>query len=160
MAGTKEFKAAQARIEQPADPGLMLQRLMRLSEGALDQLEAEVVEFQAEKKGLPRGYLENLASAAKLLNDVTLAHARYRKSEKEWADNLSNEEKLEGTRAFLLALHKDQPDLVRKWLSTTALEVNHATNALLGLQKPRSARRPDDQDVFEALDPGDAAWGD
>lgn len=153
----KAERKAQARSESPVDLGLTFQRTMQMTEGSLDMLQMEFVEFQSAKKGIPRGFMENLKALADLLNSLTLAYSRYRKAEDEWAERMSVEEKLESMRGFLLALHKDQPDLARQWASQTALALNHATAATLGVVKT-VARRPSDQETFEALDPGDAAW--
>lgn len=154
----REETKARARINQPVDIGGLIQRTARMAEGTLDLLEVEYVQFQAEKRGVPKKFVSDIEGVSKMLNELTLAHARYRKAEDEWAQAMTPEQKLEATRGFLLALHKDQPDLVRKWLSTTATAVNHATAATIGVVKER-VRQPTDQEVFEANDPGAGAWG-
>ena len=155
---TRAERAVRQRARQPVDLGLLLQRTAQMVEGSLDMLEDEFVDFKAKGKGIPSKFVKDLEGVSKLLNDLTLAHGRYRKAEDEWAEKMTVEERLEAMHGFLLALHKDQPDLVRKWASVLALALNHATAATLGVVKER-ARQPSDLERFEAADPGAEAWG-
>lgn len=158
-----ETVRAQARIEAPVDIGLLLQRTAKMTEGLLDLLQADYVEFQAKKAGVPRGFVENLQGLTKTLNDLTLAHARYRKTEDEWAEKLSPEQKLEQLQGYLLHLYKDRPEFVANWIDRTVKLVNRAgdTTAAHRGRTIKAVRTTDDRLDEPGYSPGYApneAW--
>lgn len=139
MPSAEQTRRAEARIEAPVDIGLLLQRTARMTEGLLDLLQADYVEFQSKKAGVPKGFLDNLQGLTKTLNDLTLAHSRYRKTEAEWSDQLSTEEKLTNLQDFLLSVFKDSPQRIVDWMARTALLLNRAGDTTLAVRRAQVA---------------------
>lgn len=126
MGGRTKENKAMIRSEAPVDMGLLVQDAAQMVRGSLDLLRKEYAEFQAAGKGVPFKFTETLGGVTDALNTLTLAHARYTKTQKEWADKLSPEEKLANLRAFLLDLYTRQPEVVVRWLTETITAVNNA----------------------------------
>lgn len=120
-------RRAAARIGSQADVGAQIQRTISMTEGLLDLLEAEYIEFRGKGwAAVPKGFETRLGNVASLLQDLTLSYARYQKSEEEWQSRLTPEEKLDATADFALKLFKERPDRVTKWLQQLINRINRA----------------------------------
>lgn len=124
------------RLRTPSDPGLILQRTLAVAEGLLELLETDYADFRAKGLGEPKGFTEKLGELAVVLDKVTLSYARFKKAEKEWAENMSTEEKLQSLREWLCALAKDQPDLVNKWFRGTGDRLTKQSGAIGAKSRP------------------------
>lgn len=114
-------------MNSPSDVGVLIRRTISMTEGLLDLLEAEYIEFKGKGwAAVPKGFETKLSQVAGLLQDLTLSYARFRKSEGEWMDSLSPEEKLDATAEFALSLFKDRPDYVTQWVQKLINRINRA----------------------------------
>jgi acyl-CoA reductase-like NAD-dependent aldehyde dehydrogenase len=111
--------------DAPADMGLQLQRLISLHEPVIQTLESKVHEG-ANRGEILQGTVRELMELSKSMNDLSLAYARFRKAEDEWAERLSVEERLEHLHNFLLKLNEDRPDLVNGFIRTFLAVYNNA----------------------------------
>jgi hypothetical protein len=156
----KSKPSAEARLGAPADAGVQVQRLIVLLEQFIDDLEERFAEILRTKDRSGQGDLvDDMGRAAQLAEKLTLAFARFRKSEKEWVDNMSVEEQMDAARQAILKLYKDRPEFVLDWLRKTYEAVNSARETLLAAQgavvipTPRSA-----SESVQTLDPDLDGW--
>jgi hypothetical protein len=159
MGGKSPENKATARVKAPADLGLLIQRATALTEGALDLLEADYVEFQANGRGVPKGFMDQLQSAVESLNSLSLSYQRFRKTEDEWAGRLSTEEKMDQMQAFLMAVYKETPEIVVKWLRSTTTLVNRAGDTVRNdawSARMNRVERPDEE--LPVIEPDPTDW--
>lgn len=122
----------EARLGSTADAGVQVQRLIVLLEQFIDDLEDRFATILRTKdRSEQRELISDIEAAAHLAEKLTLAFARFRKSEKEWADKMSVEEQMEAAQQAILRLYKDRPDFVMHWLRKTAELVNDARDTAL-----------------------------
>jgi hypothetical protein len=158
-------KRAEARVEAPADIGLMIDETASMTRGLLDLLKQDFKEFRVKEGGVPRGFEERLTKVANLLDALTLSKARFMKAEKEWTERMTPEEKLESVITFAVALYVDQPDAVSKWaqrllqaLQAAGDSTKAIANRIDAVPVPRKNMTMDD--VIEAAAAQDDGWAE
>jgi len=158
---SRDEKRAEKRVRTSSDIGLMIERTMSMANGNLDLLENEYVEFQSQGKGEPKNFAKRLTEIANLLDALTLSYARFKKAEKEWANSMSPEQKLEATAEFAVAMYKERPDFVTRWLNALIRSIQGAGDStrLAADEVPRPARKNMTMDdVLDAAEPSDDGW--
>lgn len=139
----------------------MIERTMSMANANLDQLEQEHIEFASQGKGEPKNFAKRLTEIANLLDALTLSYARFKKAEREWANAMSPEEKLEATGEFAVALYKDRPEFVTRWLNGLIRSIRGVGDAtrMAADEVPRPSRQHMTMDdIIDEAAPADDGW--
>lgn len=107
---------------------ITFKRAIQMTEWLLDRYEDDMDGLPTHG-GVPPIMVTNLKEITASLNTLSLGHARWMKANEELYQTLSDEEKMESLRQWLVALSKQDGPRVREWLRETIIQCKATATA-------------------------------